>query len=76
MKAGLGGSIAASDDDIGKSFPDLLAAMDFEGVIDGELLVKQAGGVALLRRFAAALNRLQGRRCRPAAEIPRLRPGL
>ena len=26
-------------DDIGKSFPDVLAAMDFDGVIDGELLV-------------------------------------
>ncbi len=30
-------------DDIGKSFPDLLDAMDFEGSIDGELLVGRPG---------------------------------
>jgi DNA ligase-1 len=44
-------------DDIGKSFPDLLAAMDFEGVIDGELLVKQAGGVASFADLQQRLNR-------------------
>jgi len=30
-------------DDIGKSFPDLIDAMDFEGSIDGELLVGRPG---------------------------------
>jgi DNA ligase-1 len=35
----------------------LLAAMDFEGVIDGELLVKQAGGVASFADLQQRLNR-------------------
>ena len=30
-------------DDIGHAFPDLMAAMDFQGTLDGELLVRQAG---------------------------------
>ena len=30
-------------DDIGNAFPDLMAAMDFEGTVDGELLVRQPG---------------------------------
>ena len=30
-------------DDIGNAFPDLLDAMDFQGTLDGELLVRQAG---------------------------------
>lgn len=32
-------------DDISHSFPDLLAAIDFDGVIDGELLVKPSGEI-------------------------------
>jgi DNA ligase-1 len=45
-------------DDIGKSFPDLLAAMDFQGVIDGELLVRTAeGGVAPFADLQQRLNR-------------------
>src|SRR5690606_11495763 len=44
-------------DDIGKSFPDLLAAMNFDGVIDGELLVKQAGRVAPFADLQQRLNR-------------------
>jgi DNA ligase-1 len=44
-------------DDIGKSFPDLLAAMHFEGVIDGELLVKQEGRVASFADLQQRLNR-------------------
>jgi DNA ligase-1 len=44
-------------DDIGKSFPDLLAAMDFDGVIDGELLVKQQGRVASFADLQQRLNR-------------------
>ena len=44
-------------DDIGKSFPDLLVAMDFQGVIDGELLVKGTGGVASFADLQQRLNR-------------------
>jgi DNA ligase-1 len=44
-------------DDIGKSFPDLLAAMDFQGVIDGELLVKRGGAIAPFGDLQQRLNR-------------------
>jgi DNA ligase-1 len=44
-------------DDIGSAFPDLLAAMDFHGVIDGELLVKGAAGVASFSDLQQRLNR-------------------
>jgi DNA ligase 1 len=44
-------------EDIGKSFPDLLAAMDFQGVIDGELLVRGANGVASFADLQQRLNR-------------------
>jgi DNA ligase-1 len=44
-------------DDIGRSFPDLLAAMDFEGVIDGELLVRRGEAVASFGDLQQRLNR-------------------
>jgi len=45
-------------DDIGAAFPDLLAAMDFEGVLDGELLVRRdGGGVASFADLQQRLNR-------------------
>jgi DNA ligase-1 len=44
-------------EDIGRSFPDLLAAMDFQGVIDGELLVRGANGVASFADLQQRLNR-------------------
>src|SRR5665213_358360 len=44
-------------EDIGKSFPDLLAAMDFQGVIDGELLVRGANGVASFADLQQRLHR-------------------
>ena len=62
-------------DDIGKSFPDVLRALNFEGVIDGELLVLRDGQVALLRRPAAAAEP-QDRRCQAAREISRRHPRL
>jgi len=31
-------------DDVGQAFPDILAAMDFDAVLDGELLVRKADG--------------------------------
>ena len=42
-------------DDIGKSFPDVLEALDFEGVLDGELLVLEKGDS---RRFGDLQQRL------------------
>ena len=50
-------------DDISHSFPDLVAAMDFQGVIDGELLVRGKDGVA---SFGDLQQRL-GRRTADAA---------
>ena len=44
-------------DDIGKSFPDVLAALDFEGVIDGELLVLRDGHIGSFGELQQRLNR-------------------
>ncbi len=45
-------------DDISHTFPDVLAAMEFEGAIDGELLVRRAdGGVADFNALQQRLNR-------------------
>ena len=44
-------------DDIGRSFPDLIAALNFEGVIDGELLVTRDGAVASFSDLQQRLNR-------------------
>ncbi len=44
-------------DDIGKSFPDILAAMTWDGVIDGELLVIRDGKVASFADLQQRLNR-------------------
>ncbi|MFD2263974.1 cisplatin damage response ATP-dependent DNA ligase [Lacibacterium aquatile] len=44
-------------DDIGGAFPDVLEAMDFEGVLDGELLVGQGGIVAPFNDLQQRLNR-------------------
>ncbi len=44
-------------DDIGKSFPDVLAALDFEGVIDGELLVLRDGHIGGFGELQQRLNR-------------------
>ncbi|HEX3755929.1 MAG TPA: cisplatin damage response ATP-dependent DNA ligase [Rhizomicrobium sp.] len=44
-------------DDIGKSFPDLIAAMNWDGVIDGELLVMRDGRVASFAELQQRLNR-------------------
>jgi DNA ligase-1 len=44
-------------DDIGKSFPDVLAALDFEGVIDGELLVLRGGKIGGFGELQQRLNR-------------------
>jgi DNA ligase 1 len=44
-------------DDIGKSFPDILAAMTWDGVIDGELLVIRDGKLASFAELQQRLNR-------------------
>ena len=44
-------------DEIGGAFPDIVAAMDFEAVLDGELLVVQDGAVASFNRLQQRLNR-------------------
>ena len=44
-------------DDIGRSFPDLLAGFRFEAVVDGELLVVRDGVVAPFNDLQQRLNR-------------------
>lgn len=44
-------------DDISHAFPDVLAALNFEGVIDGELLVMREGKVAPFGDLQQRLNR-------------------
>jgi DNA ligase-1 len=44
-------------DEIGQSFPDVIAALNFDGVIDGELLVMRGGAVATFADLQQRLNR-------------------
>ena len=44
-------------DDISGSFPELVAGLAFEAVLDGELLVKRAGEVASFNELQQRLNR-------------------
>ena len=45
-------------DDISATFPDILAALEFEGAIDGELLIRDgSGGVAPFSDLQQRLNR-------------------
>jgi DNA ligase 1 len=44
-------------DDIGKSFPDVLEALNFEGVLDGELLILEGGQIASFGDLQQRLNR-------------------
>jgi DNA ligase-1 len=44
-------------EDISRSFPDLTAAMDFEGAIDGELLIMREGRVQSFNVLQQRLNR-------------------
>ncbi|TKW65707.1 MAG: cisplatin damage response ATP-dependent DNA ligase [Paracoccus denitrificans] len=44
-------------EDIGKAFPDLLDRLDFEGVIDGELLVRRGDQVGTFGELQQRLNR-------------------
>jgi DNA ligase 1 len=44
-------------DDISRSFPDIIEAMDFEGALDGELLVMRDGKVSSFNDLQQRLNR-------------------
>ena len=44
-------------DDISAVFPDVVEALDFEGALDGELLVRREGGVAPFGDLPQRLNR-------------------
>jgi DNA ligase-1 len=44
-------------DDIGKSFPDVLAALNFEGALDGELLILRDGRIGSFGELQQRLNR-------------------
>ncbi len=44
-------------DDIGKSFPDVLAALNFEGALDGELLILRDGHIGGFGELQQRLNR-------------------
>jgi len=44
-------------DDISHSFPDLKEAVDFQGVADGELLVRQEGEIASFNMLQQRLNK-------------------
>ncbi|MBP7700966.1 MAG: cisplatin damage response ATP-dependent DNA ligase [Phenylobacterium sp.] len=44
-------------DDISRTFPDVIEALDFEGALDGELLVLRGGGMASFADLQQRLNR-------------------
>ena len=44
-------------EDVSGAFPDVLAAMNFDGVLDGELVVRQDGAVASFNALQQRLNR-------------------
>ena len=44
-------------DDISRTFPDVIEALDFEGALDGELLVLRADGMASFADLQQRLNR-------------------
>ena len=58
-------------DDIGRAFPDLLDALDFDGALDGELLVRRDDGCDRHLRRPAAAAEPQDRHRRPAPPLPR-----
>lgn len=59
MTAGPGGRriFSRGGEDISAAFPEIIAAMDFHGVLDGELLVVRDGAVAPFADLQQRLNR-------------------
>ena len=56
-EAGVRRLYSRTGDDISKTFPDVLEALNFEGSIDGELLVMREGRVAPFADLQQRLNR-------------------
>ena len=56
-EAGVRRLYSRTGDDIAKSFPDVIETMDFDGAIDGELLVLRDGAVASFGDLQQRLNR-------------------
>jgi DNA ligase-1 len=56
-EAGVRRLYSRTGDDISQAFPDVLAALDFEGALDGELLVMRNGAVASFSDLQQRLNR-------------------
>lgn len=56
-EGGLRRLFSRTGDEISHSFPDMIAAMNFEGVIDGELLVTRNGALASFSDLQQRLNR-------------------
>ncbi len=56
-EAGVRRLFSRTGDDIAKAFPDVVEALEFEGVIDGELLVVRQGKVAPFGELQQRLNR-------------------
>ncbi|MHB8286224.1 MAG: cisplatin damage response ATP-dependent DNA ligase, partial [Caulobacteraceae bacterium] len=56
-EAGVARLYTRTGDDISASFPDLMEALDFEGVVDGELLVMRDGRAASFGDLQQRLNR-------------------
>jgi DNA ligase-1 len=57
IEGGVRRLFSRTGDEISAAFPDLMAALDFEGVIDGELLVIRQGQVAPFGELQQRLNR-------------------
>ena len=56
-EAGVRRLYSRTGEDVSRSFPDVLEALDFEGAIDGELLVVREGEVAPFADLQQRLNR-------------------
>ncbi len=56
-EAGLARLYTRTGDEVSNSFPDLMAALDFEGAVDGELLVMREDRVAPFADLQQRLNR-------------------
>src|SRR3990167_7488403 len=56
-EAGVRRLYTRNGDDISRTFPDVLDALEFEGAVDGELLVMRDGGLASFGDLQQRLNR-------------------
>jgi DNA ligase-1 len=56
-EAGVRRLYSRTGEDMGAAFPDVLAALDFEGVVDGELLIRRGQGIGSFGELQQRLNR-------------------